>query len=160
VKLFFETTGTLNQWLGLRVGIAARWTLGPGRQIPPHPERGLGSLIITRNEIQPVITHPLIELLGRTVAFSNLQGDAKNSRHRGTLLEPLQKLLSNAEVPVWWRDGEQVQMRVVLAVTHDGKADNSVSSRATRTLTLAAQMLAFDARRRPLPLQSVLDQSA
>jgi len=160
VKLFFETTGTLNQWLGLRVGIAARWTLGPGRQIPPHPERGLGSLIITGNEIQPVITHPLIELLGRTVAFSNLQGDAKNSRHRGTLLEPLQKLLSNAEAPVWWRDGEQVQMRVVVAVTHDGKADNPSLKPRNENVDIGRANTGFDALRRPLPLQSVLDQSA
>src|SRR6476646_1657713 len=140
--------------------MAARWTAGSRRQIPPHSERGLSSFIVARNEIQPVITHPLIELLRATIVFSNLQGNAKSSRHRCTLLQPVEKLLSNAEPSVWRRHGKQIQMRVVVAVTHDGKADNSSLKPRNENVDIGRANTGFDALRRPFPWQSVLDQNA
>jgi hypothetical protein len=51
-------------------------------------------------------------------------------------------------------------MRVVVAVTHDGKADYPSLKPRNENVDIGRANTGFDALSRPFPLQSVFDQSA
>ena len=96
------------------------------RKVTAHPERCFNALIIPGKLILRLITHAFVKALRRFVDRAHFEDDAKDSGHDGAFFEPLEKLASNAFSSKTGSHREEIQVRVIVAITHDPKTDDTL----------------------------------
>lgn len=127
---------------------------------PLHTQRCLHALIITGNVIKRVIAHSLIEEPGAIVAGAYLQCDAGDAGNNRTLFEPLKKLSSATQAPVWRNHSKEVQVRPIIAVTHDSKAGNMRAATCDDYVDIGGADTRGHPGRCPPPFETVFNQVA
>jgi hypothetical protein len=103
------------------------------------------------------IAHTLIKALGSFVASAHFQGDAEYPRYNGALLEPLEKLASDAHSSIGRNHSEKVQVGVVVAVAHDRKPGDAIADAGDEYVNIGSANTRRYPHRGPAPLETVLN---
>ena len=132
----------------------------PAGQISAHAKRCLNTLIVAGKLKQYAVTHLTIKELGFFIARAHFEIDVKYACYDGAFFEPLKQLAADAVSSIGRSDSEKVQVRVVVAVTHDGKAGNFPMRRCNQYVDVASANTLCDPFRCPTPIETVFDQIA
>jgi len=129
----------------------------PAGQISAHPKRCLYALIVTGKLKERAIAHALIKKLCSFVSRAHFQGDLENARDDGALLEPLEKLASDACSSIGRGHSQKVQMRVIVAVAHDRKPGDVFLNAGDDNVNIRGANTRCYPLRCPAPLETVLN---
>jgi hypothetical protein len=129
----------------------------PARQISAHAERCLNTLVVAGKVSERVIAHTLIEELCSFVPGAHFQVDVEYARYEGAFLEPLEELATDTFASIRRSHGEQVQVRVIVAVAHDRKPGDFRAAACDEHVDIGSANTRCDSRRGPTPSETVFN---
>jgi len=132
----------------------------PTGQISAHTKRRLDTLIVTRKLKQCAVTHSTIEELGFFIARAHFQIHVEYTRYDGAFFQPLKQLAPDAGSSMGRSHSEKVQVCVIVAVAHDGKAGNLVVHRCNEYVDVGSANTLSNPFRCPTPIKTGFDQIA
>ena len=132
----------------------------PAGQISAHTKCRLDTLIVARKLKQCAVTHSTIEELGFFIARAHFQIHVEYTRYHGAFFQPLKKLAADAGSSMGRSHSEKVQVCVIVAVTHDGKAGNLVVHRCNEYVDVGSANTLCNPFWCPTPIKPVFDQIA
>jgi len=114
-------------------------------------------LVIAGKLNERAIAHSLIEELRSIVPSAHFQGDAEYARYDGALLEPLEKLASDARSSIGRSHSEKVQVCILVSVAHDPKPRNVLLNACDEYVNLGGANTRCYPHRCPTPSETVLN---
>jgi hypothetical protein len=99
----------------------------------------------------------VIKELGSFVPRAHFESDLEYARDDSAFLEPLEKLASDAGSSIRRSHRKKVQVRVVVAVTHDCKAGNFFADTGNKHVNIIGVNTRCYPHWRPTPLKTVLN---
>jgi len=129
-------------------------------QISAHAKRCLNSLIVAGKLKQCAVTHSTIKDLRFFIPRANFEINVEYARYDGAFFQPLHHLAPDAASPIGRSYREKIQVCVVIAIAHDGKAGNLFVHRCNQYVDVGSANTSCDPHRRPAPVEAVFDQIA
>jgi hypothetical protein len=130
----------------------------PAGQISAHPQRRLDTLIVARKLKQCAVTHPTIKELSFFIPCAHFEIDVEYARYDGAFFQPLEQLAPDTTSSIRRSHSEKIQMCVVIAVAHDGKAGNLLVHRCNEHVDVGCANTRCDPNSCPAPIKTVFDQ--
>src|ERR1700736_6514189 len=138
----------------------SRRRLAAGAHVAHHAKGGLDALVVAGNLSELAVTARAVEGARRLVPGAQLQPDDEGAGGEGGLLEPLQQESGNAATAVCGSDGEEIQVRHVVGVAHDGEAGEREPGARGKHDAVRMTYVAADARRAPRRREAALHELA
>src|SRR5215469_2433668 len=140
-----------------RLLTGSRSALAAATYVAHHADGRLDALVVAGDLPELVVTERVIERAGRLVARAQLEPDDEGSRGERGLLEPPHQRPRDAAAAVGRIDGEQVEMRDILAIAHDREARDHRRLTCGEHDALCVPHVPADARCSPRRLEAGLD---
>ncbi len=117
-----ELLGRSDLVVGIRHGSARG---SAARQVAAHAKCRLAPLVVPGHPAEHAVAEPLVERAGVAPRFADFEEDVRDAGFERRLLDPLDEPTAEPAPTPLVRDAEQVEMRLVVAVSHDREADEA-----------------------------------